>query len=494
MPAASSTADYLAIDLGASSGRAVLGSLDGRRVALREIHRFANGPTERPTGLHWDAPRLLDEIKHAILLAGRGGAALAGIGIDTWGVDYALLSESGEMLGLPHHYRDPRTHGLIKTVTARVPRDRIYARTGIQFMELNTLYQLVADHRAGDGHLARARHLLFMPDLFNFWLTGVRRSERTIASTSQLYDTGAGEWAVDLVRSLGLPESILPEVAEPGMPLGSLRSAIAEQLRTTPTTVIAPASHDTASAVAAVPAIGEEWAYISSGTWSLVGRELTGPIRTPAALAANFTNECGVGGTIRFHKNVTGLWLLQECQRHWASLGRTHTFETLSTMAMSAPPLAAAFDPDDPALDEFGDMPARIRALCAQRGHIPPDTEGGLTRAILESLALKCRAVIDTLEDLTGPIRLIHLIGGGAQSPLLCQFTANSAARPVLAGPVEATAMGNILTQALAHQRVSSLSDIRAVVAASHAPTRYEPQDSAVWQEANHRFKVLLRA
>jgi rhamnulokinase len=490
MPAA--TTDYLAIDLGASSGRAVLGSFDGGRLTLRELHRFPNGPVELPTGLHWDVPRLFDEVKRSLSYAARADAQIAGIGIDTWGVDYGLLSASGALLSPPYHYRDQRTHGLIDAATCRVPRERIYARTGIQFMAINTLYQLLADRRA--GRLEAASTLLFMPDLFNYWLTGVRRSEHTIASTSQLFDTGAGEWARDLVEAMELPEQILPETAPPGTPLGALSGAIASETGLRSATVIAPASHDTASAVAAVPATGADWAYISSGTWSLVGRELASPLRTPAALAANFTNERGVGGSIRFHKNVAGLWLLQECQRHWASRGPAHTFESLCDMARDAHPLGALFDPDHPSLAEFGDMPGRIRSLCTQAGREAPATDAALVRCILESLALKCRTVIDALQSLTGAVRSIHIIGGGVQNPLLCQFIAEATARPVLAGPVEATATGNVLTQALAHGRVASLAQIRAVVAASFHPVQYLPRDPAPWAAALGRFAELLQA
>ncbi|MCC6677916.1 MAG: rhamnulokinase [Phycisphaerales bacterium] len=477
---------YLAIDLGAASGRAVLGSFDGARLTLRELHRFPNGPVQRPGGLFWDAPRLLAEVKQGLRLAARAGVKLSGIGIDTWGVDYGLLSPGGELLGLPRHYRDPRTRGLMDEAAKVVPRDRIYARTGIQFMEINTLYQLMAEQRAPDNPLARAQTLLFMPDLLNFWLTGRRCSEQTNASTSQLFDTADRAWATDLITELGLPARIFPEVAAPGTTVGILARAVAEETGVGPVPVIAPASHDTGSAVAAVPASGpaSDWAYISSGTWSLVGRELAAPLRTPEALAANFTNECGVGNTIRFHKNVAGLWLLQECQRHWAGLDRRYTFDQLRILTLAAPSLSALIDPDHPSFGEFADMPARIREFCARAGGPEPATDGAIARCILESLALRCAAVIDRLEALTGPVRVIHLVGGGSRNDLLCQFTANAAGRPVLAGPVEATAAGNAMGQALALGRVASLGDIRAVIAASFPIVRYDPQDQAAWERA----------
>ncbi len=486
---------HLAIDLGASSGRAVLGSFDGATLSLRELHRFPNGPIELPTGLHWDTPRLFEEIRHSLTLAASNGITLRGMGIDTWGVDYALLSSKGELLGLPHHYRDPRTQGLMDFAFTRMPRERIYARTGIQFMALNTLYQLLAELRTGDGRLAAARTLLFTPDLLNYWLTGLFKSEHSIASTSQLYDTATSAWAIDLVSAMGLPPHILPPVAAPGTTLGPLLPALGRETGAGAIDVIAPASHDTGSAVAAVPANGDDgWAYISSGTWSLVGRELRAPIRTPQALAANFTNECGVENTIRFHKNIAGLWLLQECQRIWAAQGRTHTFSQLAELAMSAPPWVSLVDPDDPAFAGFGDMPERICAYCRRTGQPPPRTDAALARCILESLALKCRAVIETLELLSGPVSRIHMVGGGVQNTVLCQFTASATGRPVIAGPVEATAAGNVMAQLLATGGVSNLRQIREVIARSFSPVHYEPRDAEEWNRAWDRFQDLIPA
>jgi rhamnulokinase len=495
------SADYLAIDLGASSGRGVVGSFDGGSLTLREVHRFPNVPLSLPTGLHWDAPRLFHETKRAMMLAAQEGAGggrngtgveLAGIGIDTWGVDYALLSSAGELLGLPHHYRDGRTRGLVEEACRVAGREHIYARTGIQFMALNTLYQLLADLKSNDGRLEAARTLLFMPDLLNYWLTGERSSERSIASTSQLYDTGADAWATDIVRQLRLPERVLPEVVRPGTQVGALLPRIAEETGVRRAVVIAPASHDTASAVAAVPARGgEDWAYVSSGTWSLVGRELKVPVRSAAALAANFTNECGVGGMIRFHKNVAGLWLLQECLRNWAAAGRAHSFEEIAAMAASGAPFAALVDPDGDAFAEPCDMPSRIREAAVRTGQRPPSSDAEIVRCILESLALKCRTVIDTLESLTGAVRTIHVVGGGARNAVLCQFTANACGRPVIAGPVEATAAGNVMVQAMAQGRVASLGEIRAVIARSVEQTVYEPRQRSEWEAAAERFARL---
>lgn len=479
---------YLAIDLGASSGRAVLGALEHGRLSLHELHRFPNGPIEQD-GLRWDAPKLLEEIIHAITLAAREGVTLRGIGIDTWGVDYGLLDEAGRLLALPHHYRDPRTRGRMGAAARVVPPETIYARTGIQFLELNTLYQLLAERDDPQKVLARARRMLLMPDLLNYWLTGRAACEETNASTTQLFDTGERAWAKDLVNAFDLPAELFPEVLPPGTALGPLREEIAQRTRAGPVPVILPGTHDTASAVAGTPGgPGRDWAYISSGTWSLVGRELASPLRTAEALAANFTNECGVAGTIRFHKNVAGLWLLQECQRHWESLGRPYTHEQLQQMAAAAPPLAALVDPDDASFAGFTDMPQRLREFCARTGQSAPTGDGAIVRCILESVALRCAGVIESLESLTGPVRAIHLVGGGSRNELLCRFTADAAGRPVLAGPVEATAAGNIMVQAMADGRAGSLAEIRAVIASSFPPVRYEPGASAPWRAARQTF------
>ncbi len=485
----------LAIDLGASSGRAVVGSLAGSRLTLRELHRFPNGPVRTATGLHWDAKGLLGHITRALSLAASSNIRLSGMGIDTWGVDYGLLSETGELLEQPFHYRDPRTSGMMEAAFAKCPKERIYAITGVQFMPLNTLYQLLADQRSPARPLERARSLLFMPDLLGYWLTGIERTEHTIASTSQFFDTQANTWSNEILGALELPTRILPPIAAPGSLLGSLLPSIAAATGAGPIPVLCPASHDTGSAVAAVPATtpDADWAYISSGTWSLVGRELSSPVRTARAMAANFTNESGLAGTIRFHKNVAGLWLLQECQRVWKEQGNARTFEQLCEAAMYAPPLRALVDPDHPSFAEFGDMPARIGEYCVRTDQEPPAGDGAVVRCVLESLALKYRVVIEALESITGPVRRIHIVGGGVQNQALCQFTADATGRPVLAGPVEATAIGNIMAQALAQGRVSSLAQIRAVVAESFPPVLYTPRDVAAWGEAAGRFGELLQ-
>jgi rhamnulokinase len=473
----------LALDLGASGGRAILGSLDGQRLRLTALHRFPNGPMRILEHLYWDAPGLFREIKTALSRCAARDVVLDGIGIDTWGVDYGLLSADGALLGLPHHYRDGRTRGMFAKAFHRVPREEIYARTGIQFLEFNTLYQLLAHACGLDCELLdTTATLLLMPDLFRYWLTGSRQSEHTIASTSQLYDVAAGCWDLDLCARLGLPTGCLPPIVPPGTVVSPLATAIQEECGCGPCDVIATASHDTAAAVAAVPACGDDWAYISSGTWSLVGVELPAPLRTTEALAANVTNEGGVGGTVRLLKNVAGLWLVQECQRAWQQAGQPFSFEQLVALATSTPRGQYFVDPDDECFVEPGDMPRRIQASCAERGQPVPQTPGEIVRCILESLALKYRFVVEQLERLTGrALRVIHVVGGGARNKLLGQLTADVTGRPVIAGPAEATAVGNILVQALAHGRINSLADIRRVVAQSTRLRRYQPRDTQVW-------------
>ncbi len=486
------TSNYLAFDLGASSGRAVLGTFDGQCLKLEEIHRFANGPARILDTLYWDAPRLLDELKTGLRQCAARQVRLDGIGVDTWGVDYGLLASNGELLGLPYHYRDARTRGMFAEAFRRVPRERIYARTGIAFMELNTLYQLLATSIASPAILDCAVALLFMPNLLNYWLTGERGSEYTIASTSQLYSAAGDGWAVDLMGELGLPADIMPPACEPGTVVGDLLPSIVAETGLAPTSVIAPACHDTGSAVVAVPSQGTGWAYISSGTWSLVGVELTEPICTAEALAGSFTNEGGVGGTVRFLKNVAGLWLVQECQRTWAEQGETFSFQQLSDLVDDAPPCVSFVDPDDSRFADPGDMPRRIQDYCAESGQSVPQSPGEVVRCALESLALKYQVNIAAIERLTGRrIEVIHIVGGGVNNTLLCQLTADTTGKPIVAGPSEATAAGNVMVQALARGHVSSLDQVRQVIAGSTQLKHYEPDRAAHWDEARARFETL---
>ena len=483
------TSNYLAFDLGASSGRAVLGRFDGRRLELEEIHRFENGPVRILDRLHWNPVDLFAHLKASLAACAARNVKLDGVGIDTWGVDFGLLSRSGELLGLPYHYRDRRTRGMLDEAFKRVPRSEIYAATGIQFMELNTAYQLLAASIETPEIFSVADKLLFMPDLLNYWLTGRAQSEYTIASTSQLFRADGTGWAVDLIEKLGLPTHIFQDVISPATKIGPLLPSIAEDTGHRGVNVIAPACHDTGSAVAAVPAQGDNWAYISSGTWSLIGVELEEPICNEAALAANFTNEGGVNDTIRFLKNVSGLWLVQESRRTWAAAGEEHTFAELTALAAAAPPQRAFINPDDPRFAEPCDMPQRIRDYCAETGQPVPADKGQLIRCILESLALTYATNLETLETLTGRrVDTLHIVGGGCQNKLLCQLTANTTGKPVIAGPAEATAAGNVMIQALANGRVGSLEEVREVIAASTTLERYEVDAGVDWGEVKERF------
>ena len=468
---------FLAIDLGAETGRAMLGTLEGGRLTLEELHRFPNTPVRLPTGLYWDTLRLFHEIRHALSICGRERKlALDGIGIDTWGVDFGLLGGDGALVDNPRHYRDSRTNGMLEKTFAVVPREEIFAETGIQFMPLNTLYQLHSMRISGSPALNSATKLLFMPDLFNYWLTGEMRAEVSIASTSQFYNPVKKQWASGLFRRLNLPERILPELVLPGTRLGTLLPEIAESSGLgSNVPVYATACHDTASAVAAVPAEGDGWCYISSGTWSLMGVELDAPIINEQSLALNFTNEVGAEDKIRFLKNIAGLWLLQECRRAWALAGREYSYEELSKLALAAPPLGELIDPD--AFPEPGRMPERIAEYCRARGCQAPDQPGGMTRLILESLAATYRKVLFNLETLLSrPINRVHIVGGGSRNQLLNQLAANATGRTIIAGPAEATAAGNILVQAIGAGEVSGLSEARQIVQRSFPLETYQPE------------------
>lgn len=485
----SSASCYLALDFGASGGRAVLGMLENGRLQLEEIHRFVNQPVQILDRLHWDIPRLLAETTTALAKCAARQPRLDGIGIDTWGVDFGLLSAGGELLALPRHYRDVRTRGMYTEAFRRVPRERIYARTGIQFLEFNSLYQLLAISLSDRRLLDAAARLLFMPDLFNYWLTGRQGSEHSIATTSQLYDVATGQWAGDLLREFNLPEEIMPPVVPAGTVVGPLLPRLAAEAGLAPTEVIATTAHDTASAVAAVPGKGDDWAYISAGTWTPLGVELPEPLRTPEALAGNFTNEGGVAGTVRFLKNVAGLWLVQESRRAWAKRGQSYSFDELARAAAAAPAFVGLVDPDDASFLDPGDMPKRIQDYCAARGRSVPQSPGEIIRCALEGNALKYRLTIRQTEQVTGrSIKVIHLVGGGAHNELLCQLTADATGRPVVAGPVEATATGNVMVQALARGHVSSLREIREIISRSVDLRHYDPHPSPAWEEAERRL------
>jgi rhamnulokinase len=463
---------FLALDLGAESGRAILAQLTGARIELTELHRFANSPVRLPAGLYWDTLRLFHEICEGIRIASRTCGELDGIAVDTWGVDFALVGERGELLDNPRHYRDPRTTGIPEQVFRTIPRSEIFRQTGVQFLDINSLYQLWAARQESPKLLDCVSKLLFMPDLFNYFLTGHCVSERTIASTSQFYDPVQRCFATDLLTRLGFATNFLCNLVDPGTRLGTLLPHIAEQSAP----VYATGAHDTASAVAAVPADqGESWCYISSGTWSLMGVELDQPLINDASLAANFTNEAGVGRKIRFLKNIPGLWTVQECRRAWAHEGLEFSYAELMARAAAAKPSSTILD-----LDEFlspGNHPQRIHDYCKKTDQPIPQDPGAIVRVILQSLTARYKQVLETLERLTGrPIERIHIVGGGSQNRLLNRLTANATGRRVIAGPAEATAAGNALTQALGNGDIASLNEIRAVVRGSFSMEEFVPE------------------
>jgi len=491
------TLKFLAIDLGAESGRGVVGLFDGQKLRLEEGHRFPNGPVQILDRLHWDVLRLFAEMKRALgQCVEQHGTDLAGMGVDTWGVDFGLLDRNNELLGNPYHYRDSRTDGMMEEAFRRVPREEIFERTGIQFMQLNTLYQLLAMVVQKSPLLEVADTFLTMPDLFNFWLTGRKVAEFSEATTTQFYDPRAGDWAKGMLEKMGVPTHFLPEIVPPGTVLGSLWPSVAEEVGLGAIPVVAPACHDTGSAVAAVPTQGRDYAYLSSGTWSLMGAEVSEPIINEKSLAYNFTNEGGVCHTFRFLKNIMGLWLVQQCRQTWERAGESLSYDEITQLAAAATPFRALIDPDQDLFLKFGDMPAQIAMACAQTGQPVPVDKGSTVRCALESLALKYRWTLDRLEELLErKLEVIHVVGGGTQNKLLCQFTANATQRPVLAGPIEATAIGNVMMQALALGHVGSLEEAREVIRNSFEVIPYEPTDADAWEEAYGRFqKVLDRA
>jgi rhamnulokinase len=483
----------LAFDLGAESGRGVLGLFDGGKLRLEVVHRFHNGPVRTLDSLHWDVLRLHGDILVGLRKCAAEHGGVDSVGVDTWGVDFALLGRGGTLLGNPRHYRDPHTEGVMESAFALMPRAELYRKTGLQFLRFNTLFQLLALQRDRSPLLAAAETMLFMPDLFHYFLTGLKCNEYTDASTSQMLDPAARNWAFEVLAKFGLPERLPGTLIPPGTVLGPLRPSVAAETGLAPVPVVAPATHDTAAAVAAVPAGAGSWAYISSGTWSLMGVELSAPLLGDDALAANFTNEGGVAGTVRFLKNVMGLWLVQECRRVWEREGTVHDYSQLMRLAEAAPPFVSVVDPDDASFLLPASMPAALAEYCRKHGQPAPAGIGATVRCCLESLALKYRWVLEKLETLCGKrLDVIHVVGGGCQNTLLCQLTADACARPVIAGPVEATAAGNVLTQLLGTGGLGSLADAREVVRRSFELTTYEPRQPDAWHGPYERLKTLL--
>ena len=486
------TRTIAAVDLGANSGRVLLARFDGRQMSLEEVYRFPNQPVMLHGHRFWNILALWDETLAGLRKARKLAGTLDSIGVDTWAVDYGLVDASGFLLGQPFQYRDHRTDGVMEQVFARVPREVLYRRTGIQFMPINTLFQLYAHERMQPGELAHAYRLLLIPDLLHNWLCGSFTIERTNATTTQCWDPVAGAWVTDLLDQLEIPTTILPPVVEAGTALDEILPELRGDLGAA--RVVAPATHDTGSAIVAIPAqLSDSWGYISSGTWSLVGVELQRPIMTSKALTANFTNEGGVFGTTRFLKNVMGLWLLQECQRSFARDGHAIEYDTLLADVDAVAAFAALIDPDDPRFLAPEDMPAAINTYLLEHGQAPLAAPAAFARCIMESLVLRYRTVFQQISQLTGAlIKQVHIVGGGARNARLNQWLADALDMPVIAGPYEATAYGNALMQLVGLGELHSLEEVRAI--AQNVPTRvFSPRTAqvAAWNEAAQRWSRM---
>ena len=488
--------NYLAVDLGAESGRAIVGTLADGKLALTETHRFVNTPIMLPDGLHWDVQRLWSELKSGISTTlSKFDGTLEGIALDAWGVDFALLDEKDSLLSTPFHYRDNRTDGILDEAFRRMPRETIFEHTGVQFMQVNTLYQLLSMVIAKSPLLDEARGLISIPDLFNYWLSGQITNEFTEATTTQCYDPIKRDWAFPVIEAMGIPTHLFGPVTQPGTILGSLLQNTTPETGKLSIPVIVPACHDTGSAVAAVPAQVENFVWISSGTWSIIGTEVKKPGLSPATLSYNFTNEGGVFDSWRLSKTVVGLWLVQECRRAWQQNGENLTYDTLTHQASAAQPFLAVIDTDDPIFLHPGNMPERICQYCESTGQTVPESRGEILRVILESIALKYRWVIDRLETITrNRLSEIYIIGGGSKNHLLDQFTADATNCTCIAGPVEATATGNILMQSIALGHIGSLAEARAVVRQSFDPEIFKPNSIAhsSWDASYSKLERLI--
>jgi rhamnulokinase len=480
------TTHYLACDLGAESGRVMLGTLRDGKLALEEVHRFPNTPVKKNGSLHWNTAQLFEELRAGLKKAGARRLPIASISTDSWGVDYLLYDAQGNIMEPTFHYRDPRTQKGVENAYGKTDWKTIFGETGIQFMVLNTIFQLAAED---PKRLEQARMLLSIGDGFNYWLGGRAAIEESMASTFQLYNPRTRSWADSLIQVLGLPRPLFPEIVPSGTRLGPLSPVIARDAGLSGVEVVASCSHDTGAAVAAVPASGRNWAYLSSGTWSLMGVEWPKPIINDACREMNFTNEIGYGGSVRLLKNIIGLWLVQECRRQWASEGKDYDYASLTQLAAQARPFVSLINPADQRFLSPGDMPARIVAFCHETGQPAPADPGAMVRCILESLALLYRRTLRQVEQLIGTrIERLHIVGGGSQNELLNQFTASSLQIPVLAGPVEATAAGNVLIPAIAFGHLPSLEAARDVVRHSMGMRTIQPQPAPAWNEAFEKF------
>ena len=486
---------YLAIDLGAGSGRVIAGEFDGTRIELHEINRFDNTPLELPSGWHWNITSLFQNILKGLELAAETyGDAIVSLGIDTWGVDYGLFDKDGRLLGLPYQYRDNRTDGMMDLAYDKAGKQEIYDATGIQFMFFNSLFQLLSEVERKNPAIDQAEDLLFMPDLLGYWLTGRKTQERSIASTSQLYNPKTKNWDYPLIEKLGIPTRLFKEIADPGTQLGTLLESVIEKTGLSNAKVITVAGHDTASAVAAVPSQAKTPAFLSSGTWSLMGLELDEPVINQQSFDDAFTNEIGVGGKVRFLKNICGLWLIQESKRHWLANGEDVPYGKMAGLASEAEAFRSLINPDDPRFIEAGQMPEKIQAFCRETEQPVPETKGAIIRCIYESLALRYGTLWERLIQYTEhKPNTLHIVGGGCQDKLLNQFAANAIGVKVAACPVEATGLGNILSQMLADKQISKISEGRAIVLNSSLVETFEPSDQDLWAEAKLQFAALTK-
>ncbi len=484
---------FLAVDLGASSGRVMLGKLENKQLALEELHRFDNGGIEVCGNLHWDILALFSEIKQGLSIANDRALPIAGIAVDTWGVDFALLDRHGSFLGFPYHHRDSRTDNVFEYAFNQVSRSEYYASTGIQFIPFNTVFQLLAMRHNDDPALSVADRMLLTPNALTYMLCGDISAEQTIASTTQAYNPVRDEWAWDLIDRLKLPRDIFPEIKPPGTVVGTLHESICRELNCPAWPVILTGAHDTASAVAAVPAEeNTSWAYLSSGTWSLFGCELDHPLLTDEAREYQFTNEKGVGGKTRFLTNIMGMWLIQQSRAAWRKEGNDYHFDELSEWAQEAEPFRSLINPNHPSFMPPGDMPERIRKFCHDTSQPEPQTPGQVIRCAIDSLVFRYRQTVENLEKVTGEtVEVVHLVGGGGKDKLINQCAANALQRPVLVGPTEATSTGNILTQAMAVGEVADLKEMRDIVRNSFSLERYEPRETQLWDEGYRKYQTI---
>ena len=485
--------NMLAIDLGASSGRGIVGSFDGEKLSLRENHRFSNDTVIANGRMYWDILRIYHEIKQSITKTVLDGDNVRSIGIDTWGVDYALMDKNGRMLANPTHYRDVRTDGIADHVSKYFSLDDLYSTAGIQYMNFNTIFQLAADKRDDPEILAMADRMLNIPNLLNYFLTGNMANEYTVLSTGALLDANTRSYAYDFIDKLGLPRKLFGEIVQPGYKVGKLLPQVQGETGKCDADVLTVASHDTASAVIAVPTQEDDFIYISSGTWSLMGTELKNPLLNEASRKSNLTNEGGVMGTIRYLKNIMGLWLIQESRRQWKREGKEYSFAQMEAWAKECTPFRSLINPDDPSFATPGNMPEKVREYCRRTNQPVPETVGEVIRCIYESLALKYRYTAEAIQTLVGKkAKVIHVVGGGTKDGFLSQMTADACGIRVLAGPEEATAIGNLMMQAIATGEVADLKQARQIVAASFGVKTYEPTaDRNIWDEAYGRFCAL---